>query len=78
MGVQITIRNVPEEIRDELAVRAARNRQSMQAFLLQELERIAGRPTIRDWLERVHKLRSNSQSRVGTEDILAARHADLR
>ncbi len=78
MGVQITIRNVPEEISDELAVRAARNRSPMQEFLHQEIERIASRPTIDDWLDRVHKLRADSQSIVGTDDILRARHADLR
>ena len=84
MGVQITIRNVPEEVRDELAVRAARNRQSMQAFLLDELkrldelERVAGKPTIDEWLERVRKRRETSQSRVNAEDILRAPHADLR
>ena len=52
--VQITIRNVPEEVRDELKIRAARNRQSMQKFLLNELERITVRPSrmIRDDRER--------------------------
>lgn len=78
MGVQITIRDVPEETRDELAVRAARNRQSMQAFLRQELERIVSSPTIDDWLKQVHRLRADSQSLVRAEDILSARHADLR
>ena len=32
MAVQITIRGVPEAVRDELAVRAALQRQSMQEF----------------------------------------------
>ncbi len=38
---QITIRGVPDKVRDELAARAAENHQSMQAFLRAELERIA-------------------------------------
>jgi len=41
MSVQITIRNVPEDIRDELAARAALKHQSMQEFLRGELNRIA-------------------------------------
>ncbi len=46
MPVQITIEDVPEDVHDALAVRAARQRQSMQAFLREELERIASRPSI--------------------------------
>ena len=46
MPVQITIRGVPEEVRDELAMRAAFQRQSMQEFLRCELERIASRPSV--------------------------------
>ena len=40
MPVQITIRGVPEAVRDELAVRAALKRQSMQEFLRGELQRV--------------------------------------
>ena len=53
MPVQITIRDVPEEVRDALAVRAARQHQSMQAFLRDELERIASRPSVGEWLHQV-------------------------
>ena len=53
MAVQITIRNVPEEVRDEIAAKAARQRQSMQEFLRGELERIASKPSIDAWLEEV-------------------------
>ena len=46
MPVQMTIRGVPEAVRNELAARAASQRQSMQEFLLRcELERIASRPS---------------------------------
>ena len=46
MPVQITIRGVPEKVRDELAARAALRGQSMQEFLRGELERIASRPSL--------------------------------
>ena len=55
MSVQITIRDVPNEVRNELAARAARQRQSMQEFLLGELERIASKPSIAAWLEGVRE-----------------------
>lgn len=42
--VPITIRNAPKDVRDALAVRAARQRQSMQTFLRHELQRIAPAP----------------------------------
>ena len=55
MPVQITIRGVPEEVRDELASRAALQRQSMQEFLRGELERIASKPSINSWLQGVRE-----------------------
>ena len=73
MGVQITIRGVPESVRDEIAARAARKRQSMQEFLRGELERIASKPSIDDWLEEVRERKALYKSRVTTEDILRAR-----
>ncbi|MEE8587429.1 MAG: hypothetical protein V3T83_21535 [Acidobacteriota bacterium] len=53
MAVQITIRNVSEEVRDELAARAALAGKSMQEYLRGELERLASRPTIEKWLDQV-------------------------
>ena len=55
MAVQITIRGVPEAVRDELAARAALQRQSMQAYLRSELERIASRPSFETWLREVRE-----------------------
>ena len=40
MGVQITIRDVPVAVRDELAARAARERKSMQEYLKQRLKAV--------------------------------------
>ena len=76
MAVQITIRNVPEEVRDALAMRAARQRQSMQGFLRDELERIAARPPVDEWLERVRDRKATAVSRISTATILNARDAD--
>ena len=78
MVVQITIRNVPECVRDEIAVRAARRRQSMQEFLRGELERIASRPSIDTWLQVVRERKTVYKTRVTSDDILHARDEDRK
>ena len=74
--VQITIRNVSEEVRDELALRAARNRQSMQEYLHAELERLASQPSIDEWLRKVRERKASMTSSVSGAAILEARDAD--
>ena len=70
MTVQITIRNVPEEMRDELKLRAARNRQSMQAFILSELERILSRPSNEELMKRAAEHAATFGSRIGSDKIV--------
>ena len=76
MTVQITIRNVPNEVRDELAARAALERRSMQEFLLLELERIARRPTIEQWLAQIRERKHITQRQISAADILRYRDTD--
>lgn len=57
MGIQITIGDVSEEVRDELASPAVLQGKSMQEYLCAELERLSGRPSMKTWLERVRKKR---------------------
>jgi len=78
MSVQITIREVPASVRDELASRAALQGKSMQEFLRAELERLAARPSVESWLEQVRRRKRASQSRVSPKQILAARDSDRR
>jgi len=78
MAVQITIRDVPEPVRDELAARAARQGKSMQEFLRAELERVAARPSIDAWLENVRRRKESARSRVSARDVVRARDADRR
>ena len=70
MPVQITIRNVPEEMRDELKLRAALNRQSMQAFMLSELERILSRPSNEELMRRAAERAATFGSRMGSDKIV--------
>ncbi len=78
MGVQITIRGVPERVRDELAARAAMRHQSMQEFLRQELERIAARPSVAAWLQTAGEIRSARGAEVSASEILEGRDADRK
>ncbi len=78
MPVQLTIRDVPEQVRDELAARAALQRKSMQEFLRGELERIASRPSLEIWLQTVRERKDAAETRVRPRSILQARDADRK
>lgn len=78
MPVQITIRGVAEEVRDELALRAAARRQSMQEFLRGELERIASRPSVDLWLRDVRRRKAAAGAPVPRSAILGSRDADRK
>jgi plasmid stability protein len=78
MPIQITIRDVPEKVRDELAARAALQGKSMQEFLRAELERLAARPSVDAWLQQVRKRKRATQTRVSLRQILQNRDADRR
>jgi plasmid stability protein len=78
MAIQITIRDVPEKVRDELAARAALQGKSMQEYLRSELERLAARPSVDAWLEQVRKRKRASRTRVPSAGILKERDADRR
>ncbi len=78
MPIQLTIRDVPEKVRDELAARAALQGKSMQEYLRAELERLAARPSVDAWMEQVRKRKRASQTRVSAGQILKARDADRR
>ena len=75
MATQITITNIPDKVRDELADKAARRSQSMDEFLRAELERIASRPSIADWLQSRDK---SENARVPAFAVLRARDADRK
>lgn len=74
----ITIRNVPDEIRDELAARAALAGKSLQEYLLGELTDLAGRPSIDGLLDEVRRRKTATPSKVSTEDILRWRDEGRR
>lgn len=78
MTVAITIRNVPNSVRDELASRAARAGMSLQEYLKGMLIDTASRPTVEDVIARARARVEATGTRVDAEAILAARDADRR
>jgi len=76
MPVSVTIRDVPDEIRDELAARAARAGQSLQEYLRGQLTELAAKPSPDLFWARVQARVETTHSRLTTEQILAARDAD--
>jgi len=78
MAVQITIRDVPDRVRDELAARAALQGKSMQEYLRLELQSLAARPSVGAWLEQVRKRKPASRNRLSPRQILSSRDADRR
>ena len=76
MGVQITIRDVPKAVRDELAARAAQEGKSMQEYLRKALEALASRPSPEQWVSAVRDRKSLSESKVSAVTISQARDQD--
>jgi plasmid stability protein len=78
MVTTITIRQVPIETRDELAVRAALTGRSLQEYLRAQLIEMARLPDPETWLARVQQRKAVTGSRMSAEEILAHRDADRR
>jgi antitoxin FitA len=78
MGVAVTVRDVPEPVRDELAARAARAGKSLQEYLRGLLVDTAARPPVDDVIARARARVATTAVRVATESILAARDVDRR
>jgi antitoxin FitA len=72
----ITVRNVPDDVRDELAARAARAGRSLQEHLRAELIQLARRPSVDDLLTRARTRTTVTQSRLPAATILEHRDAD--
>ena len=74
----ITIRDVPDPSRAELAARAARSGRSLQEYLRAELIELARRPDPSVLLERVSERKRHTGSELTAEQILRHRDADRR
>ena len=78
MSVAVTVREVPDEVRDELAARANRAGKSLQEYLRGMLVDAASRPPVEDVIARARARVVATGVRLDADSILAARDADRR
>jgi plasmid stability protein len=76
--VAVTIRDVPESVRDELAARAARAGKSLQEYLRGVLIATADKPAVDDVIARARARVTATGARVDSATTVAARDADRR
>lgn len=78
MPTSITVRDVPDDVRDELAARAALAGRSLQEHMRAELIELARRPDIGALMERVRARKRLTGGHLSIEQILAHRGHDRR
>ena len=78
MSVSITIRDVPNETRDELAARAALTGRSLQEYLRAKLVEIARQPEAEPLVARIRCRKAATGSTLSADQILSYRDADRR
>ena len=78
MPVSVTIRDVPDEVRDALAARAARSGQSLQEYLRAQLAELARRPSPAELWDRVQHRLLSTGTRLPAQQIVQLRDADRR
>ena len=76
--VSITIRDVPDEARDELAARAAITGRSLQEYLRSELIELSRRPDPDVLLARIRERKQRTGSELPADLILRHRDAGRR
>jgi antitoxin FitA len=76
MSKSLTIRNVPDETREELAARAALSGRSLQEYLRAQLIEMARRPDPEALMARVRRRKERTESRLSREKILEHRDRD--
>ncbi|MGH3766492.1 MAG: FitA-like ribbon-helix-helix domain-containing protein [Pseudonocardiaceae bacterium] len=74
MSSLLQIRNVPEETRRALKARAAARGESLNAYLLQLIERDVARPTVREVLDRA--ARRAERVNVSALEVVATARAE--
>jgi len=78
MATSITIRDVPDETRDELAARAALSGRSLQEYLRARLVELARQPDAEALVQRIHARKSATGSSLSADRILSHRDEDRR
>ena len=69
MSKMIQVRDVPESVHGILKARAAREGMSLSDFIKRELERVAERPTMQEWLELTQQAKPIPSRRTAAQVI---------
>jgi len=75
MSRMIQLRNVPEPLHRKLKARAALEGMSLSDYLLNEIRRVAERPTVAELKERLHGRQSIAPRISSAEAVRAERDA---
>jgi len=67
------VRDVPASVHDTLKSRAAREGMSLSDFIKRELERVAEKPTMKEWLERTQQAKPISSKTSSAKLVRALR-----
>lgn len=78
MAVEITVDDVPESVRDRLAENAADRSQSLEEYLLEELQRIAARPSAASLAEELRRRAESAGPADPVSEIPSESDADPR
>lgn len=78
MTSTITIHDLPDDVRDELAARAARAGRSLQEHVREELIELARKPSAEALLERIRARKQATGTRLSAKQILEHRDAGRR
>jgi plasmid stability protein len=78
MSTSITVRDVPDQTRDELAARAALTGRSLQEYLRAKLMELARQPDAEVLMARVRARKAASTSALPADRILDHRDEDRR
>jgi plasmid stability protein len=78
VSTNVTIRDVPDDVRDELAARATLAGRSLQEHLRLELIELARRPSAAVLLARVRARKASVGSKLSAKQILQLRDEDRR
>ena len=78
MARSITIRDVPDDVYDELRARAAAAGRSLEEYLRRQLVELAGRPAREEVLRRIAERVERTGSTLSAASILRHRDAGRR
>lgn len=76
MPKSITIHDVPDDVSEELAARAALTGRSLQEYLRARLVDMASRPDAETWVATVRARKIATGSAITAEQVLALRDSD--